>query len=57
MELAANYAIRGGCVMKEEEVDEPESTSHEPRIGCGSDRAYERQPSVRRMKMREDAQK
>lgn len=34
-----------------------ESTRHEPRLGCGSDRAYERQPSVRRMRERETAQK
>lgn len=33
-----------------------ELTSHKPRLGC-NDREYERQPSVRRMKMREDAQK
>lgn len=43
--------------MKKEEVDEPESMSHEPREGCGSDREYERQPSVRRMKRMKDAQK
>lgn len=33
------------------------STRHEPRLGCGSDRAYERRPSVLRTKMLEDAQK